>query len=193
MLKELLEDFVDSLEYVPNELKRSNIWLDTNRNKLLLKMNGNIEIVEHGKWREYTLKTFFLRPRTKLSECLETQIMENIKGFLLFKKLAQKALTAEDIIHCRNVEIRRILIERFGYEKFLLEMKGIVIHENGDYKLIKLDWHEKEEPIKLIRVKDSSTNRLYLLRVPPNMKTCKEAVAWTFGLNQEEYNPLKET
>ena len=33
----------------------------------------------------------------------------------------------------------------------------------------------------------------YLLRVPPHMKTCKQAVAWTFGLEEIEYNPVKET
>jgi len=191
MFKEKLRDFVCSLNYIPNELRRQEIFLDVNRNKISIKLNGNIVIKEKHKWHEYTLKTFFLKDR--LSKCQEKEIIENINDYLLFKKLADKILGAKDIIHCKNAEIRRLLLERFGYEKFLEELKGIIIHEDGTSKLIKLGWHEKEEPIKLVKVKDASTNRWYILRVPSNVKTCREAIAWTFKLKEEEYNPLKET
>lgn len=33
----------------------------------------------------------------------------------------------------------------------------------------------------------------YYLRVPPTIKRAKEAVAWTFGLKEDEYNPTQET
>jgi hypothetical protein len=33
----------------------------------------------------------------------------------------------------------------------------------------------------------------YFLRVPPETKTAREGVAWTFGLTADEYDPLKET
>lgn len=49
------------------------------------------------------------------------------------------------------------------------------------------------EPMQLVKVKDSTTGDSYLLRVPPHMKTCKQAVAWTFSLEEIEYNPVKET
>ena len=45
----------------------------------------------------------------------------------------------------------------------------------------------------MVKVKDSTTGEIYLLRVPPTMKTCKEAVAWTFGMTAEEYVLEKET
>jgi hypothetical protein len=32
-----------------------------------------------------------------------------------------------------------------------------------------------------------------MLRVPPEVTTCKEALAWTFGMSTEEYNPIKES
>ena len=35
--------------------------------------------------------------------------------------------------------------------------------------------------------------RSYLLRVPPDMKTAAEAVAWTFGMRSDQYNPNIET
>jgi hypothetical protein len=33
----------------------------------------------------------------------------------------------------------------------------------------------------------------YFLRVPPTMTRARQAIAWTFGLTEEEYEPLSET
>jgi hypothetical protein len=51
----------------------------------------------------------------------------------------------------------------------------------------------EEEPIMLVKVKDPSTGLIHLLRVPPTMRTCREAITWTFGMTGEEYNPIVET
>lgn len=37
-----------------------------------------------------------------------------------------------------------------------------------------------EEPIMLVKVRDPSTGRFHILRVPPSMRTCRQAIAWTF-------------
>ena len=37
------------------------------------------------------------------------------------------------------------------------------------------------------------TRRTYFLRVPPTMRTAREAVAWTFGLDGGEYRPAAES
>ena len=34
---------------------------------------------------------------------------------------------------------------------------------------------------------------MYYLRVPPTIETAEEAVAWTFGLNTDEYHPAQES
>jgi len=194
MFKEKLKEFIDNLQYVPIELRRQSVgvmYLDTNRTTIMLKLkNGNIILKENHKWHEYTFKTFFLKQR--LNKCFEEDLIKNISEYLLFKKLKDNKLTAREIMNCKNLEIRRLLIDRFGYERFLGEMKGHTIHEDGQNKLVKIDW-KSEEPIKLIRLKDSSTERFYVLRVPPSVSTCREAIAWTFGLREEEYKPLKET
>ena len=155
--------------------------------------NGNIVYNDgRGRRTDNTFNTFFLKPRIS-SPCLEKEVKESVADLLLLVEMKQGTLNARDITKCKNAEIRRVLMERFGYEKFLREMKGVVTHRDGDSRLIRIDWHKNEESIKLVRVKDSSTNRYYLLRVPPNVRTCKEAVAWTFGMGEDQYNPLKET
>lgn len=42
---------------------------------------------------------------------------------------------------------------------------------------------------------DDSTHpdHLYHLRVPPGMTNVRQAVAWTFGLTQDDYGPEVET
>jgi hypothetical protein len=37
-----------------------------------------------------------------------------------------------------------------------------------------------------------STGRDYVLRVPPTMNSAREAVAWTFGMKAEEYQPISQ-
>ncbi len=37
------------------------------------------------------------------------------------------------------------------------------------------------------------TRRSYVIRVPPDIRTCQAAVAWTFGLSVAEYRPAAET
>lgn len=96
-------------------------------------------------------------------------------------------IKVEQIITESNVEVRRIMLELMGYEKFLTQMPHRVVHKDGEYALIRIYWHKQEESIMLVKVKCSSSGAWYTLRVPPNMKTCKEALAWTFNVSPEEY------
>ena len=56
----------------------------------------------------------------------------------------------------------------------------------------------KDESIVMVEVVNSSpepdgTFNVYFLRVPPSTLTAKAGVAWTFGLNEDEYQPLQQT
>lgn len=44
-----------------------------------------------------------------------------------------------------------------------------------------------------LQVKDSSSEKVYFIRVPPSMSSVQEAKAWTFGLEKKEYDPEIET
>jgi hypothetical protein len=55
-----------------------------------------------------------------------------------------------------------------------------------------------DEPIVMVEVVNSTREpdgsfKRYWLRVPPDMKTAREAVAWTFNVPAERYAPVKET
>ena len=95
--------------------------------------------------------------------------------------------TVRDILDCRNQEIKQRALKQFGYERFKDEAGMEAVDAVGDDVLLRKD------DIVFAYVKDSSSERRYLLRVPPNMATLQEAVAWTFGLRASEYRPLVET
>jgi hypothetical protein len=51
---------------------------------------------------------------------------------------------------------------------------------------------DPEEVAHYVHVQDSSSARSCYLRVPPTIQRADEAVAWTFGLSEEEYQPAQE-
>jgi hypothetical protein len=97
-------------------------------------------------------------------------------------------LTAREVLSCRNVEIRSLLLNQFGHERLIKELGGEVIHQEGDSQLINLNLGNITEAIRVVKVKDNTTKKYYILRVPPTVKTCRQAIAWTFGLEEDEYN-----
>jgi hypothetical protein len=51
----------------------------------------------------------------------------------------------------------------------------------------------EEHTFTYVRVKDTSTGKLVFLSVPNNIRNCKVAIAWTFGLTCEEYDLFFQT
>ena len=106
-------------------------------------------------------------------------------------------LKAVEILNVRNVTRRRILLERFGLDRFIEEVGGLIIDRDrdagGERQLITIPL-EDDEPIVAIRVRCPSTAHTYVLRVPPHVRTCRRAAAWLAGFdNEHDYRPLIET
>jgi hypothetical protein len=49
------------------------------------------------------------------------------------------------------------------------------------------------EDIMLLKVKCPSTGAYYVLRVPPTMERCQQALAWTFDMPEKAYKLEMET
>ncbi len=91
-----------------------------------------------------------------------------------------------------NAEVRRVMIERLGMERIAKETGAQVIAKDEKGELLRIEL-TGDEPLLMVHVICPSTQREYYLRVPPTMTTAKEAVAWTFGLTADQYNPRVET
>jgi hypothetical protein len=102
-------------------------------------------------------------------------------------------LTIQDWSAARNVEVRRVIQERMG-ARFVEELGGTVLDAGPRGTLYEVDLpDDPEEVAYYVQVQDASTARQYYLRVPPTILTAEEAVAWTFGLNTDEYRPAQES
>ena len=110
---------------------------------------------------------------------------------------APEKITTTDIDSEENIEVRRIKIERYGQERYLMDSKSELVHEDDWGKLYKKDLGE-DEPLVMVKVVNSTpepdgTFKDYFIRVRPDVKTAHEAVASTFMLNENDYEPLIET
>jgi hypothetical protein len=118
-------------------------------------------------------------------------------------------LKAHELLQYPNAEVRRVAIERMGYERFLGELHAGPHHEDEDgagnkrrlYFLIV----RQGEVLALVQVECPSTGHKYFLRVDPNayggLRTCQQAIASTWRRpdgslvfsDPQEYVPVVET
>ncbi|PCG82818.1 hypothetical protein CIB93_27860 [Streptomyces sp. WZ.A104] len=106
-------------------------------------------------------------------------------------------LTPERIRAEENAELRRVMLEYYGYDRYLTESGAEPVHrdETGILWRIALDG---DEDVVMVEVVNSTpepdgTHRTYWLRVPPTTRTAKDGVAWTFGLEGAAYAPVRQT
>jgi hypothetical protein len=117
-------------------------------------------------------------------------------------------ITIQEIDAEKNAEVRRVMIEQYGrirtkgdtaksiYLPYALDsgMKAVAEDEIG--VLYRKDVPD-DEPIVMVKVVNSTPEsdgsyKEYFLRVDPNAKSAREAIAGTFGLKGEEYQPQQE-
>lgn len=106
------------------------------------------------------------------------------------------SLTGQDILNIENVELRRVLIERLGYETLLQQVGGLVRDRDqdagGERQLVYIPF-EDDEPLMVLKVTCPSTGHIHVLRVPPHIRNCHQAAAWIAGYtNPDDYHPIIE-
>lgn len=108
-----------------------------------------------------------------------------------------ESLAAREVLAEPDVEVRRVMIERIGHERLIRDGCARRVSEDELGILWRLDLPD-DEPLVCVEVTDASPGpgavyRRYLLRVPPDVRSAREAVAWTFGVDAGEYRPAIET
>ncbi|MFJ4776561.1 DUF6745 domain-containing protein [Streptomyces sp. NPDC088762] len=106
-------------------------------------------------------------------------------------------LTPERIRDEENAELRRVMLEHYGYDRYLSESAAEPVHRDETGVLWRIPLPDDEDVV-MVEVVNSTpepdgTSRTYWLRVPPETRTAKQGVAWTFGLAAEAYAPLRQT
>ena len=108
-----------------------------------------------------------------------------------------ETITVREVLDQPNVELRRVLMERMGYETFLDQAQAQVRDQDedagGERRLLEVPL-EGDEPLVCLAVSCPSTGRRYMLRVPPRIRRCHEAAAWIAGFDDpDQYHPIAET
>ncbi|MFE6888295.1 DUF6745 domain-containing protein [Streptomyces sp. NPDC057694] len=106
-------------------------------------------------------------------------------------------LTPQRIRDEENAELRRVMLEHFGYDRYLTESGAEPMHRDATGVLWRVQL-PGDEDVVMVEVVNSTpepdgTHRTYWLRVPPRTRTAREGVAWTFGLPADAYEPQRET
>jgi len=107
-------------------------------------------------------------------------------------------LTARYIARTRNMERRRVLLDRLGYERFLQTADAELIQQDDYGKLWRTEIELEGELVHVVEVLNSTpepdgSSRRYFLRVPPRIRTARGAVAWTFSISRPTaYRPRVE-
>lgn len=118
-------------------------------------------------------------------------------------------LTAHEILRTENQEVRRVFLERLGLHRFLQELAAEEVEADDFGVLYRVLPGERnrdplfdieESELRFVKVKNSTPEpgteavfKEYLLQVPEATRTPREAVAWSFGLSEQDYFPLQET
>jgi len=110
--------------------------------------------------------------------------------------LEPESIKIEEIIGEWNLEIRRVMLARYGIEKFITSSGAQFLNEDECGMLYKMPM--KYDQFNMVRVvnrtpEPDGTFRTYFIAVPPNTTTAREGVAWSFQMEGAEYHPTIET
>ncbi|MCW2239101.1 DUF6745 domain-containing protein [Azospirillum canadense] len=105
-------------------------------------------------------------------------------------------LSIDDLQQGLSAALRRVLIECFGPERLMRALGGHKLAADPVGELWRA-WDFDGEPLVMVRVLNSTPEpdgrrRAYWLRVPPATTTPRAGVAWTFGLDADAYQPVRE-
>lgn len=120
----------------------------------------------------------------------------SVPGWVLCRP---EQLTARKIHAEENMEVRRAMLERMGWERYLEESKAEVIQRDDFGTLLELPaLPGEDEPLRLVRVTNATPEpdgsyKDYLLRVAPTASSAHEAVAQSWELGALDYEPEVET
>lgn len=107
-------------------------------------------------------------------------------------------VTAEDVISQGNAEVRRVLMQKYGYQRMIDELQAAMIHKDDYGELYKIIRNNKTN--LFVRVVNKTPEpdgsfKSYVLFIGNHwgIHTAHDAVASTFGLSASEYRPAWES
>lgn len=152
-----------------------------------LKVTGWLDLARSGLTEENSLPAGLARTQLRWA------------GIPIDRRIAfhPESLAVDELLQEKNAERRRALLDRFGYSRFLEEADAEILDQDSDpggpRQLLRVALPGDEDLIAL-SCHCPSTQRHYIIRVPPTTTTCHQAAAWIAGFdNPDDYRPVIET
>ena len=96
-----------------------------------------------------------------------------------------------------NAELRRVLIQIIGYDKICQDLGAVELDSWQEYTLLKIENYtelnpdgsqDTSEPMHLLKMTCPSTGHIHFLRIPPNINSARDAIAWVnWGIDPKEF------
>jgi hypothetical protein len=131
-------------------------------------------------------------------------------------------ITLDHIRREENAEVRRVMLERFGFDRYIAESGAVPVHADDVGTLYRIELPGEDEPLVVVSVMNSTAEpdghfKQYVLRVDPQLRplppgewtserkrefldrqqgqalTARNAIASLHGLRGEQYAPVQET
>ena len=171
---------------------------------------GNIELCKSAGWVMAYDDICFISERhdalhldeAGLLHCGTGPALSYPDGFCVYEwhgisypsKWAFNKPSAAQVLSWNNLEQRRVVCDMIGWPSILEQLNAVTISKDKNPEIGEL--MQAEIPgvgfEKFLRV-TCSTGRKFVLTVPPEMKTARQANAWTWGLEPEQYKPEVRT
>lgn len=144
---------------------------------------------EDGPAIEHTFYVFKFIPITRHQYFLRNVLLSGYE----YLQCLKNEITIEQIKGEDNIEKRRLFIEYYGLEKYIQDSDSKVISQDK-YGILYKKEQFRDQDLVMVRVRNSTPEsdgsyKFYFIRVPPDISSAKAAVAWTFGMREEEYSP----
>lgn len=115
-------------------------------------------------------------------------------GIVLPRKYGQlhpQRWQAEWILEENNAELRRVLLQRIGYDRICQELQAVELDSWREYTLLRIDRIIDDidrQPIYLLKMTCPSTGLIHALRVPPALQSARQAIRWVnWGVDPERF------
>ncbi len=91
------------------------------------------------------------------------------------------------LLETKNEEQRREIVRKIGIERVCRELKAKTIDSWNGYELLELPLPGMAIRAKYLKMRNPSLGVYHLEGVPPDIKTCRDALSWRIG--GREWNP----
>ncbi len=104
-------------------------------------------------------------------------------------------ITVKQIIDEKNTEVRRVMRNLYGNDRFMLEAGAKEVDRSDKHgaRLLALQLPGDPVEIRMAELTCPSTGHKFFERVPPDCKSAIDALSWRFNVKPSEYRPQWET